>query len=85
MRYAAGASAALQALPVCLGPAAAAAPLLGACSVWRLPGVFGGAGGAVLALGGCRSVFGGQGLNGTPHVLLSSCVCQSLLIVVGRF
>ena len=63
---AAGASAALQALPVCLGPAAATAPLLGTCSVWRLPGVFGGAGGAVLALGGCRNVFGGQGLNGRP-------------------
>ena len=63
---AAGASAVLQALPVCLGPAAATAPLLGTCSVWRLPGVFGGAGGAVLALGGCRNVFGGRGLNGRP-------------------
>ena len=60
---AAGASAALHALLVCLGPAATTAPLFEPYSVWRLSGVFASAGGAVLALGGCRNVFGGQGLN----------------------
>jgi hypothetical protein len=33
--------------------------------------VFGGAGGAVLALGGCRNVFGGQGLNATGFEFLA--------------
>ena len=77
------AAGALSASPVCSGPAAvAASAFVRALFSPVALGVFGGVRGCLgvsgVALGGSRNVLGGQDLNGTPHVLLSSCMSLSL-------